>query len=147
MKNLAGKNFAGTILSGALLLASPAMAGAMTTPPSSLPPSSPALPAPLDFHLFEADLARTGQVESGAAQVREAIPAGTDARVAVAMLRAAGASCQSPDRHPEAVGCYYRETIGAEQYLRTYATWDMTLSIADGKVRSVAMARSTEQRS
>lgn len=136
------KNFAGTILSAALLLAAPATAGATTSLPSS-----PALSAPLDFHLFEAGLARTGQVESGAAQVRAAIPAGTDAHAAVALLRAAGASCQSLDRHPEALGCFYRETIGAEQYLRTYATWDMTLSIADGKVRAVEVARSTEQRS
>lgn len=136
------KIFAGTILSCVLLSASPAIAGtgADATPPRSLS-------APLDFHLFEAGLERTGQVGSEAERVRKAIPAGTDARAAVALLRAAGASCPSLTENPETLGCYYRETIGAEQYLRTYATWDMKLTITDGKIRSVDVARSTEQRS
>lgn len=136
------KIFAGTILSCVLLSASPAIAG--TVADGASPRSSS---APLDFHLFEAGLERTGQVGSEVERVREAIPAGTDARAAVALLRAAGASCQSIERHPGDLGCYYRETIGAEQYLRTYATWDMTLSISDGVVRAIDVARSTDQRS
>ncbi len=136
------KIFAGTILSCVLLSASPAIADAAA---DAAPPRP--LSAPLDFHLFEAGLERTGQVGSEVERVREAIPAGTDARAAVALLRAAGASCQSLAHHREALGCYYREPISAEQYLRTYATWDMTLTIDDGKVRAVDVARATEQRS
>jgi len=99
----------------------------------------------LDFHQFEASFGRTGEVPEGYAQVRDTIPAGLAATDAVALLRHAGAHCQSTATHKSEVECYYREEIGIADYSNTYATWDMHIQLSDGKVAALAIERTTDQ--
>jgi len=99
----------------------------------------------LDFHQFEATYARTGDVPEGYAQVHEAIATGLAATDAVALLRRAGAHCQSTATHKSELECYYREEIGFADYTNTYATWDMHIQLNDGKVAALAIERTTDQ--
>jgi hypothetical protein len=101
---------------------------------------------PLDFHLFESSYARNDAVEAGYDQVRRAVPLGQSADEAVAALRRAGAHCQSARNGRAELSCFYREQVSVDDYVNTTATWDVDLTLADGKVAAINVARRVDQR-
>ncbi|MEO0032259.1 MAG: hypothetical protein RIS94_2017 [Pseudomonadota bacterium] len=115
----------------------------------AMAPAAMAAPsaAPFDFHQFEAAYARTDALADGYARVQSALPDGLEATQAVAVLRQAGARCERLRQSSGELGCYYREQLSVDDYLRTYATWDVTLSLIDSKVGAVRVARTTDQHS
>ncbi|MCJ2183267.1 hypothetical protein MTR62_11275 [Novosphingobium sp. 1949] len=115
---------------------------------ASIPFSAMAAANPaLDFHTFERRFGDSGAIFAGYDQVRQAVPAGSAVEDARALLRRAGAQCDSVDANASQLRCYYRDLLGAEQYSASYATWDVALDLAGGKVSAVRVVRSTEQRS
>lgn len=102
---------------------------------------------PLDMHAFERTYAQAGKTSSGYDRVREAVPVGSDAALAVDALRHAGAHCQSAKPSRSSIECYYSELLSVDDYVNTYATWDIRLDLAQGKVAIVSVERTTQQHS
>lgn len=73
-------------------------------------------------------------------QLHTAIPAGTDAAAAVAVLAKAGAHCALPTA--TALTCHYRdvETPWGGEYFDS-VTWTVNVALSDGRVRDVAVMR------
>lgn len=101
----------------------------------------------LDLHGFERNYAQLGMTTSGYDRVREAVPVGSDAVDAVAVLRHAGAHCQSPKPEKTDIKCFYRELLSVDDYVNTFATWDIRFQLDAGKVSAVSVERTTEQHS
>lgn len=101
----------------------------------------------LNLHSFERVYAQAGVINAGYDRLHEVLPVGSDAVNAVTILRDAGAHCQSPNPRRSGIDCYYRELLSVDDYVNTYATWDIRLDIDAGKVSAVSVARATEQHS
>lgn len=101
----------------------------------------------LDLHAFERGYVQSGMKIPEYEQVQRAVPVGSDAANAVAVLRHAGAHCPSPKSGSTGVNCFYRELLSVDDYVNTYATWDIRLAVNAGKVSAVSVERSTEQHS
>lgn len=128
MKNLLALAFAASLMSGA-----------------PVPVAAQAAGPGLDFHLFENTYVRNGSPEAGYEAVRRALPAGEDLQSGLALLRQAGAHCGSARENGQ-VDCFYRERISVDDVVDTYATWNVQLNLAGGKVADVAVARVLDQR-
>lgn len=79
------------------------------------------------------------------ARLRQAIPAGTAAADAVAVLTRAGARCAQPAG--PALTCRYRdvETPWGGEYFDS-VTWTVTLPLVDGRVADLAVTRDWKRR-
>ncbi|MCJ2176967.1 hypothetical protein MTR64_00160 [Novosphingobium sp. 2580] len=101
----------------------------------------------LDLHGFERAYVSGGLAVSGYDRVREAVPVGSDVANAVAILRHAGAHCQSPKPQRNSINCFYSELLSIDDYVNTYSTWDIHLDLDGGKVSTVSVERTTRQHS
>lgn len=86
----------------------------------------------LDYH-YGAE----GGVEAARREIGERIPAGTPLDAARALLRHAGARCET---RPDAMQCSYDETHAVDDAIQD-ASWTIDVAAADGRVSAVTIDR------